>query len=541
MIQIYTNGNVFTAAEGFGRCQAFAVENGRFVKTGTNEEVLEAFKGREKETEVTDLEGKMVVPGFNDSHIHLLNYAYSLTKLHLEGLNSVDEIVEAGIRYIREKEIPAGQWVIGCGWNHYFFPEPRFLNRHDLDRISTEHPILFTRVCEHTVTVNTRALEVLGIGRDTKDPEGGEIVRDEEGEPLGILRETARYLAYEKQPAKSVEEIKELLLRAMDEAAAVGITSVQSDDFETFSDKDWRKIVKAYKELEAEGKMKVRVYEQCLLPDLSRFQEFLDEGYRTGTGDEWFKIGPLKLLTDGSIGPRSAFLSEPYADEPKSRGIAVFTQEELNERILLAHRNGMQTACHGIGDAAMRMILTACEKAQQEEPRADARHGIVHVQFAAPDIFDRMKKGGIIGYVQPVFVQSDMHCAEERVGKERLQYAYRFNSMRKMGIHTSLSSDCPIESINPIDGIYVAVTRKDYHGFPEGGWYPEEKMSVEEAIRGYTADSAYSQFEEDRKGTIEEGKYADFAVLSHDLTKIEPDRIREVKVLMTVAGGMRTA
>ena len=224
MIQIYTNGNVFTAAEGFGRCQAFAVENGRFVKTGTNEEVLEAFKGREKETEVTDLEGKMVVPGFNDSHIHLLNYAYSLTKLHLEGLNSVDEIVEAGIRYIREKEIPAGQWVIGCGWNHYFFPEPRFLNRHDLDRISTEHPILFTRVCEHTVTVNTRALEVLGIGRDTKDPEGGEIVRDEEGEPLGILRETARYLAYEKQPAKSVEEIKELLLRAMDEAAAVGIT-----------------------------------------------------------------------------------------------------------------------------------------------------------------------------------------------------------------------------------------------------------------------------------------------------------------------------
>ncbi len=483
----------------------------------------------------------MVVPGFNDSHIHLLNYAYSLTKLHLEGLNSVEEIVEAGIRYVKEKKIPAGQWVIGCGWNHYFFPEPRFLNRHDLDRISTEHPILFTRVCEHTVAVNTKALEVLGIGKNTTDPEGGEIVRDEEGEPLGILRETARYLAYEKQPAKSVEEIKELLVRAMDEAAAVGITSVQSDDFETFSDKDWRKVVKAYKELEAEGKMKVRVYEQCLLPDLSRFQEFLDEGYRTGTGDEWFKIGPLKLLTDGSIGPRSASLSEPYADDPENRGIAVFTQEELNERILLAHRNGMQTACHGIGDAAMRMILTACEKAQQEAPREDARHGIVHVQFAAPDIFKRMKKGGIIGYVQPVFVQSDMHCAEERVGKERLKYSYRFHSMKQMGIHTSLSSDCPIESINPIDGIYVAVTRQDYNGFPEGGWYPEEKMSAEEAIRGYTADSAYSQFEEKEKGTIEEGKYADFAVLSHDLTKIEPERIREVKVVMTVAGGVRTA
>lgn len=537
MAQIYINGRVFTAAKDRPWCEAFAVEDGVFVKTGTTEEIRAMFP----KAQIVDLSGKMAVPGFNDSHIHLLNYAYSLTKLHLEGLDSVEEIVAAGKDWIRKKQIPAGEWVLGCGWNHYFFPEPRFLNRQDLDRISTEHPILFTRICEHTVAVNTKALEALGIDGNTPDPEGGEIERDEYGQPTGVLRETARYLAYEKQPPKSVEEIKEMLACAMDEAAKAGITSVQSDDFETFSDKDWRKVVRAYRELEAEGRMKVRVYEQCLLPDLSRFREFLDEGYRTGWGDEWFKIGPLKLLTDGSIGPRSAFLSRPYSDDPGNCGIAVFTQEELDERILLAHRNGMQTACHGIGDGAMRMILTACERAQDACPRDDARHGIVHVQFAAPDIFRRMKEGGIIGYVQPVFVQADMHCAGERVGEERLKYAYRFHSMKEMGIRTSLSSDCPIESLSPIDGIYVAVTRKDYHGFPEEGWYPEERMTAEEAIRGYTADSAYSQFEETVKGTIEEGKYADFAVLSEDLTRVPPDEIRRVKVVMTFAGGVRTA
>lgn len=531
----YINGNVFTVDSKNPRCQAFLVEDGIFTKVGGNREILDFIEGTE--CEVVDLEGKMVVPGFNDSHIHLMNYAYSLSKVNLEGLNSIEEIIEAGKKYIAEKRIPEGKWVTGCGWNHYFFPEPRFLDRNDLDQISTSHPILFTRVCEHTVTVNSKALSELGIDKDTPDPEGGEIVRDGEGNPTGVLRETARYLAYEKQPPKSVEEMKEMLIQAMDIVSSYGVTSVQTDDFETFSDKDWKKVMKAYEELKQEGKLKVRIYEQCLLPSRSRIEGFISGGYHTGWGDEWVKIGPLKLLVDGSIGPRSALLSEPYSDAPDTCGIGVFTQEELNELLVLGHKNHMQLACHGIGDKAIRMILEGFEKAQQERPDEDARMGIVHVQFGAPDIFEKMKKNRVIGYVQPVFVQADMHCAQERVGSERIRYAYHFRSMREMGIHTSLSSDSPIESPNPMDGIYVAVTRMDYNHYPEGGWYPEEKLDVEDAIKGYTLDGAYSQFQESVKGSVETGKYADFLVLSDDLTRAPAETIRDVKVLKTFVGG----
>lgn len=537
MKQVYINGNVITVDEGKKRCEAFAVKDGFFVHVGDNKSVMCACNG--EKYSVVDLRGKTVIPGINDSHIHLLNYAYSLSKVNMEGLNSVERIVERGKEALFKYKIPKGDWLLGRGWNHYFFEEPRFLTRQDLDRISTEHPILFTRVCEHTVTVNTMALKILGIDDDTPDPEGGEIVRDEQGKAVGILRETARYLAYERLPLKSVEEIKELLVTAMDKVSAWGITSVQSDDFETFSDKDWRKVLKAYQELKEEGKMKVRLYEQCLLPSKERILDFINAGYYTGWGDDMLKIGPLKLLMDGSLGPHSALLSTPYSDEPDNCGIGVFTQEELNQLLLLGHKNHMQLACHGIGDRAIRMILDGYKKVQEYFSISDARMGIVHVQVGAPDIYERMKKQEIIGYLQPVFIQADMHCAEERLGKERLSYAYKFKKMRDMGIRSSLSSDAPVETPNPMDGIYVAATRMDYNQYPEGGWDPAERMEVEDIIKGYTLDSAYAQFEEDKKGSITEGKMADFLVLSEDITDIPLESIRNIKVLSTYVGGRK--
>lgn len=538
MRKAYINGNVITIDSKNPRRQAFIVEDGKFTQVGNTEEILELVKGTD--CEVRDLEGRTVVPGFNDSHTHLLNFAYSLDKVHLENLNSIDAIVDVAKKYIEEKKLPAGKWVVGCGWNHYFFEEPRFLTRDDLDRISTEHPIMFTRVCEHTVSVNSKALEELGIDDHTPDPEGGKIARDENGRATGVLQENARYIAYEKQPPKSVEEIKAMLVKAMDIFAECGLTSVQTDDFETFSDKDWTKVLKAYEELKEEGKLKVRVYEQCLLPAVDRIKKFTGAGYHTGWGDDWVKIGPLKLLVDGSIGPRSALMEEPYSDAPDTSGIAVFTQEELNELLTLGHTSGLQLACHGIGDKALRMILKGYEAAQAAKPDEDARMGIVHVQFGAPDIFENMKKNHVIGYVQPVFVQADMHCAEERVGSERIKYAYKFNTMRKMGIQCAFSSDCPIESPSPIDGIYVAATRMDYNHYPEGGWYPEEKIEVEDAIKGYTLDGAYAQFAENEKGSIENGKLADFLILSDDITKVAPETIRDITVLETYVGGERT-
>lgn len=534
MKKLYINGNIITMNEKMTKAEAFVVENGRFSKVGSNEEIL-LYK--DSKSEVIDLRGKTITPGFNDSHIHLLNYGYSTTKINLGGIDSIEEIIAYSKKYIEDNKIPLGKWVLGSGWNHYFFKEPRFLNRNDLDKISTEHPILFTRVCEHTVTVNSKALEEIGINKNTPNPEGGEIVRDKEGNATGVLKENARYLAYAKLPDPSVKEIKDMLQTVIDRLSKWGVTSVQTDDFETFSSKNWEKIVQAYRELEQEGKLKVRVYEQCLLPSEQRLKEFLDAGYKTGTGSDMFKIGPLKLLIDGSIGPRSALLKEPYNDDPKNAGIAIFTQEELDSLITMGHLNDMQIACHTIGDKAIEMALDSYEKAQKIRPLKDARMGLVHVQIGSEKIYERIRKNNIIVYAQPIFAQSDMHCVEDRIGKERMKMAYKYKFMVKKGIKMPLSSDSPVESANPMDSIYVAVTRKDYSGYPEGGWYPADKLTVEETLKGFTLDSAFASFEENIKGSIEVGKYADFIVLSDDITTIDPEEIVNIKVLNTYLSG----
>ena len=277
-------------------------------------------------------------------------------------------------------------------------------------------------------------------------------------------------------------DIKEMLLDAIDYVSKLGITSVQTDDFETFSSKNWHNVIQAYQELEKEGKLKVRVYEQCLLPQIDRFKEFLAAGYKTGVGTDMFKIGPLKLLTDGSIGPRTAYLAQPYSDDPGNRGISVFTQDELDELVGTAQANGMQVVCHGIGDAAMTMILNAYEKAQKEHPREDAHNGIIHVQITTREIMDRMLKDHIVAYGEPVCVGADMHCVEDRVGKERMKEAYAYRTMNEMGLKVPLSSDCPVDSVNPIDSAYIAVNRKDLNGWPEGGWYPEERLTIDQVL-----------------------------------------------------------
>jgi len=533
----FVNANVITIDPACPRAEAFLVEDGRFVQVGSGAEITAAAG----DAQVVDLAGGTVVPGFNDSHLHLLNFAYSRTKINLYGTTSIAEIIEKSKTWLEEHRPAPGSWVSAAGWNHYSFQEGRLLNREDLDKISTEHPMIFTRVCEHTVVVNSKALEMIGIDGSTPDPESGEIERDADGRATGVLKETARYLAYTKVPDKSVDEIKEMLLDAMDYVSKLGITSVQTDDFETFSSKNWRAVIQAYQELEREGKLKVRVYEQCLLPQLDRFREFLAAGYRTGVGSDLFRIGPLKLLTDGSIGPRTAFLNEPYSDGPGNRGIAVFTQDELDELVCTAQKNGMQVVCHGIGDGAMEMILSAFERAQREHPVQDARNGIIHVQITTRSIMERIKAGNIVAYGEPVCVGADMHCVEDRVGRERIKEAYAYRTLNEMGIKVPLSSDCPVDSVNPIDSAYIAVNRKDLNGWPEGGWYPQEALTIEQVLKGFTLDSAYAQFEEESKGSIQPGKLADFVVLSGDPTAIDPNDLRSIRASATYLGGVRVS
>lgn len=538
----YINGNIYTVSKDFSKAEAFLVEDKMLTAVGSEEEIRnlaeEAIQNGET-CEFRNLEGKTVLPGFNDSHLHLLNYAYGLTKINLNQFTSIEVIVEESRRFIGDKEILKGNWVLGRGWNQVFLKENRPPRGEELDMISTEHPICMTRVCEHMVVVNSLALKMAGIDEKTPDPEGGEIERDENGRLTGMLKETARYLIYKIIPPKSTEEIKNMLEAAICTASGYGITSAQTDDFETFSDKDWRKVIQAYEELDREDRLNIRIYEQCLLPQIDRLKEFLEAGYYTGKGDEKFKIGPLKLLTDGSLGGRTAYLSIPYHDALEGRGIPVFTEAELTELIVTAHTHGMQLVCHGIGDAAMNMIMDSFQEAQEIKPVKDARMGIIHVQITDEPLIERFKNQKVLAYLEPVCLNSDLHIAKDRVGEELCKTSYQYRSFCDSGIITPMSSDCPVDSLNPFDSMYVGINRVDYSAYPEGGWMPEQKLTLEQMIKGFTIQGAYASFEENQKGSIEVGKLADFVVVSEDPFSMDTAKLRQIVVEETFVGGRR--
>lgn len=385
---ILTNGKIHTMDDDRKKVNAVALKGNKIEKIGSNEEVLE-FKT--ENTKIYDLEGKTVLPGFNDSHLHLLNYGLSLTKVDLVGTTSIEEIKNRIRKFIEKRDLKNGEWITCAGWNQdYFQGERVFPTRHDLDKISTDYPILATRVCLHVAVVNSKALEILNINKDTAQIEGGHFDLDENGEPTGIFREKAVSLIYDNLPETSVEEIKDMMKNAIQEMNRCGITSVGSDDFEALPDKNYENVIRAYKELKEEKQLKMRVYEQCLFRTKENLEEFIEKGYKTGKGDEFFKIGPLKLLLDGSLGARTAALVEAYTDDPSTNGITTMTQEELDEIIQLAHLNDFQIAMHGIGDRTMYMIFESIEKALNKLPKEDHRHGIVHAQITDEILLDKL-------------------------------------------------------------------------------------------------------------------------------------------------------
>ena len=526
--KIYTLGNRGTVAE------AIYIKGNKIAFIGENEEALR-FKN--KDTKLIDLEGKMAVPGFNDSHMHLLSYGYTATKIELNNAKSIEDLILLGKERLNSVNLKKGDWILGRGWNNDYFDDNRLPTRYDLDKITTDFPICYTRVCGHILVVNSKALEVVGIDRNSPQIPGGKFDLDENGEPLGIFRENAMDIIYSAIPDPDIESIKSMILKCSEDAVKQGITSIQTDDFEQLPKKDYEKIIKAYLELIDEGKLKVRVYEQCLLPDMKKLKSFLEKGYTTGWGNEYFKIGPLKLLADGSLGARTAYLTEPYNDDNSTRGIPVFSQEEMDELVLTAHNGGMHVAIHGIGDGAMYMACESIEKALKENPREDHRHGIVHCQITDVNLMNKFKELNLVAYVQPIFLHYDMHIVEDRIGKERARYTYNWKRMMDMGIHVAGGSDCPVEKFDILPNLYSAITRKDLNGYPENGWLPDQKLTVDEALKIFTAEGAYASFEEDIKGTLEVGKLADIVVLDRNLYDIEPEAIKDVKVDLTIMDG----
>ena len=532
MDAIFYNGIIHTMDKAVPKAEAVAVKDGIIIRVGSNEDVL---KLRTESTAMYDMDGKTMLPGFCDSHMHLLSYGYSLEKVNLYSAKSMDDLIKLGQDFL--KDHPGLTWLQGRGWNTDDWEDKRYPNRYDLDKITTEIPMFYTRSCAHIISVNSKALEVMGVTRDTPQVPGGSIEKDINGEPLGIFAEAARDLIYNALPKLTVSDIKRLIVKGAKEVLSCGITTVHTDDFEAIAAGEYQKVLDAYHQLEQEGNLPVRIYEQCLLASVPLLKKFLNEGHHTNEGSPMFRIGTLKLLVDGSLGGKTAFLRKPYKNDPSTKGIATFTQEELDKLVSMAQASGLMISPHNIGDGAMEMDLNAIENAQIQYPRADMRHALIHCQITDLDLLKRCRDLNVVMHVQPAFIDSDMHIVKDYVGEELEKSSYAWKTMMDMGLPVAFGSDAPVISFNVMEGIYCAVTRKDLKGFPESGWLPDQKMSVYDAVYAYTMGGAYASYDEGKKGSIRNGKYADFAVLDKDVFSVPEEEIKDIKVCMTVLDG----
>ena len=532
MKTIYYNGRVYTGK--LPLVQAFAVEGDKFTFAGSDEQALALWaEGDEK----VDLGGKFVCAGFNDSHMHLLNYGQSLNMAPLYAhTGSLEEMLACLKDFMAANPGIRGEWLMGRGWNQdYFSDVHRMPTRWDLDTVSAQVPICAVRACGHALVLNSKAIELLGITADTPQPEGGQIVL-ENGVPNGIFFDNAMEPIYESIPAPGREELKNMIRSACKALNAYGVTSSQSDDYCVFRSVHWKEINEAYRELERSGELTVRVYEQSNFTDLPSLTEFVEGGNITGAGSEFFKIGPLKMLGDGALGARTAFLSRPYADDPTTCGIPVFSQETFDELIGYANAHGMQTAVHTIGDACLDRVLSALDKALEANPREDHRHGIVHCQICRPEQLDKMAQMKLHIYAQSIFLDYDIHIVEQRVGKELAAASYSWKTLLDKGATVSNGTDCPVELPFAMGGLQCAVTRQDLKGSVPP-YLPHEAFDLQEALDSYTAAGAYASFEEGIKGRIQPGMLADFVVLGEDPFAVDPAAIKDISVEMTVVGG----
>jgi hypothetical protein len=531
--KIFYNGRFYTMDSEDNVFSAVYVENGIIRDLGQDSEIIEGHGG--KAVKRVDLKGKTALPGFNDSHMHLYSFGKSLEYVDLRNVKSVEDMVRVGITSLCESEKALRGCLYGRGWNQEKFIDRRFPTRDDLDRISTDVPIVFSRVCGHVAIVNSKALEYFNIDKDTV-VEGGEVEKDQQGRFTGILKENALSLLEDKGQGASVEEIMTVIENAQKKLLAFGITSVQTDDLQ-HPGGGWENTIKAYVNLEKEKRLKLRITEQCLFFKIDRFKEFIEKGAHGIDVDDRFRVGPLKLLADGSLGARTALLEEDYSDDEGNRGIAAYTEEQMDEFIDLAHKNNIPVAVHAIGDKIMDMVLDSINKSRNINEGRVLRDGIVHCQIMNRKLFDKFKEFNVGAYIQPVFTVNDWKIIESRVGVERTEYSYNWKTFMDMGIKPSMGTDAPVESPNPLENIYAAVTRKDFDGFPEGGWKPEQRLTVREALKCYTVNSARMTGEEEKKGTLEKGKFSDFTVISEDIFKIGPGMLKDVSIEMTVING----
>lgn len=539
MSHIFYNGFIIDPYD-FKTYDALAIEGECIVARGSLEEVTACLP----HATLYDLEGHCLMPGFNDSHMHLLGYGQSLFQVELSSASCVEELIRMSIAFIENKSISQGNWLIGRGWNQDKFLTPSLPTRHDLDKISTLHPIFLRRACGHIGVANTLALELTGLLKAFPNVlEGGAIDLDENGLPTGILRENAMNQLLDQILTPEDDVLAEYILAAQNELFSGGITSVQSDDLCVFAQRDSSRILRLFETMGSDGRLKLSVHEQSLMRDCSHLAYQLDHGYQYQRHFGRFSHGPLKILGDGSLGARTALLNAPYSDAPHTSGIAMYTQDELNTYVAAAFQSGLPVAIHGIGDGMIDMALRAITygkaKLDQDEPSRylSLRNAIVHCQITTTEQLKRMRDLRVIGMVQPIFIDYDRHIVPSRVGATRMKETYAFKTMETLGINTCYGTDCPVEHYNVFRGIQCAVTRKDLSKKSQEPFLESEAVSTQEALRAYTVGGAFASFEENQKGSLQVGMLADLVILNRNPLDCPSHELSDIQVVQTFKAG----
>jgi predicted amidohydrolase YtcJ len=522
----YTHGRIYTNDPANPWAEAFAISQGRITCVGKMDHVLMDCGGGQEGAETVNLKGQFVMPGFNDAHVHLGGAAADELAVPLTGVPSPEEMqkrVAAAVAQHKERE-----WITGGGWDHTLWPEKMFPNRQQLDAVSPKNPVILTHISGHVAVANSLALKIAEIDKNTPNPPGGEIEHDALGEPTGILKEgAAMSLVRVRIPDPTFEQRRKGVELVLQNVARNGVTSVQ--DYSEWAD------FQVYQQLKEEGKLTVRITEW--LPFDLPLNELQNRQAQGGTKDPWLKIGALKAFLDGAMGSRTAAMLEPYSDDPSTSGILTNDPEKLTAMAIQRDKAGFQLAFHAIGDRANRIALDVFAAVAKANGPRNRRDRIEHAQVVAPMDFTRFAELHVIASMQPSHQTTDMRWAEDRIGRERIMGAYAWATMLKNKVPLAFGTDYPVEPISPFRGLYACVTRERPDGGPKNGWEPQEKISLEDCIRAYTSGSAYAQFEEGKKGELKPGEYADFIILSNDLTKVPPPQFTKTRVLRTLVAG----
>jgi predicted amidohydrolase YtcJ len=518
---ILFNGKIFTVDVNRPWATAVAICDGKFVAVGSDAEIK---KLAAKNTEMVDLEGKLTLPGFNDAHVHFANGGLYLLGIDLRPARDEKEFVSILKEYI--KKLPKGEWITGGNWDHENWPSKKHPGKELIDAITMDHPVLLQRLDGHMSLANSLALRLAGINRDIPNPQGGEIVKDKKtGEPSGILRDEAIGLVAAVIPPLSRARREQAIRAAIRHAQELGVTSVQ--------DNSSREDLEIYQELLSKGELGLRVNvwrgSDCMT-DFSRI------GIGAAFGGPFLRLGVIKIFVDGSMGAGTALFFEPYADDQSTYGLPIYKEDELNSMVLAIDKAGLQIAAHAIGDKANAWILNALALARLKNGIRDSRHRVEHSQVVKPEDVARFRELAVIASIQPSHCIDDMRWAEKRIGS-RVVNAYRFASFLKSGVPVAFGTDWDVEPLDPRLGIYAAVSRELPAGGPAGGWHPDEKLSLAEAIESYTLGSAYAEFQEKEKGSIVPGKWADLAVMEKNLFQIPQKAILSTAVAMTILAG----